>query len=85
MRPAPPAGDDHVDLNPLIDVVTILMVFFIIGGRMGAPDDGITVPPGRTGSAIPAQGGDVLTVDVRGDEQGYVLAVGPHRYAGGAL
>ena len=28
--------DDDVDLNPLIDVITLLIVFFILGGKMSS-------------------------------------------------
>jgi biopolymer transport protein ExbD len=54
MRSAAPVADDEVDLNPLIDVITLLLVFFILGGRLSADArrEQITVPPARTAAAI---------------------------------
>src|SRR4051794_12516054 len=46
-------NDDEVDLNPLIDLVTILIVFFMIGGRMNPPvAEQITVPPAKSGGTM---------------------------------
>ncbi len=79
--------DDDLDLNPLIDVITTLLVFFIIGGRLNdRVADQITVPPTRTGEPMTATAQQHLRIDLTGDSQGIAIAIGTtHRFAGGAL
>ncbi len=86
MNTAPVIRDDDIDLNPLIDVVTMLLVFFLIGGRISDTTtvDQITVPPTLTGS-IPTSGPQLLVINLRGDDQRLEMTIGPNRFAGGAL
>jgi len=43
---------DEIDLNPLVDIITLLLVFFIVAGSTTSQQraDGITVPPTHTAS-----------------------------------
>jgi biopolymer transport protein ExbD len=46
--------DDDIDLNPLIDVITMLIIFFILGGKMSQDIRvaDITVPPTKTATKL---------------------------------
>ncbi|MCK6488552.1 MAG: biopolymer transporter ExbD [Planctomycetes bacterium] len=46
--------DDHLDLVPLIDCVFLLLLFFMICGRLSTSErsEQITVPPARTATAV---------------------------------
>lgn len=46
--------DDDVDLNPLIDVITMLIIFFILGGKLtqDVRTEQITVPPTKTAAKL---------------------------------
>lgn len=48
-------GDDHLDLVPLIDCVFLLLLFFILCGRISFDqrNETITVPPTKTSRVIP--------------------------------
>lgn len=64
--------DDDVDLNPLIDVITLLIVFFILGGKMSSDirTEQITVPPTKTAQAFKQEHGwERLVVNVFGNTQ----------------
>ncbi|MBA3847900.1 MAG: biopolymer transporter ExbD [Planctomycetes bacterium] len=64
--------DEEVDLNPLIDVITMLLVFFIIGGKMSQDvrTEQITVPPTRTASKLDVpKDWELLIVNVFGNTQ----------------
>jgi biopolymer transport protein ExbD len=56
--------DEDVDLNPLIDVITMLIIFFLLGGKMTADvrTEQITVPPTKTASKIENEKGWERTV-----------------------
>ncbi len=87
MKTAPTTRDDALDLNPLIDVITVLLVFFIIGGSLNdRVTDQITVPPTRSGLPVTTTAQQHVRIDLSGDGQGIAIAVGRvHRFAGGAL
>lgn len=64
--------DDELDLNPLIDVITMLLVFFIIGGKMSQDvrTEQITVPPTRTAAKLDVpKDWELLIVNVFGNTQ----------------
>ncbi|MBA3685030.1 MAG: biopolymer transporter ExbD [Planctomycetes bacterium] len=64
--------DDDVDLNPLIDVITMLIIFFILGGKMSSDirTEQITVPPTRTATKLDAdKGWERIVVNVFGTTQ----------------
>jgi biopolymer transport protein ExbD len=65
--------DEDVDLNPLIDVITMLIIFFILGGRMSSDirSEQITVPPTKTATDLTAQNKDWqrVVVNLFGDTQ----------------
>jgi biopolymer transport protein ExbD len=64
--------DDDVDLNPLIDVITLLIVFFILGGKMSSDirTEQITVPPTKTAQAFKQEKDwERLVVNVFGNTQ----------------
>lgn len=64
--------DDDVDLNPLIDVITMLIIFFILGGKMSSDirTEAITVPPTKTAQAFKSEvGWERLVVNVFGNTQ----------------
>jgi len=64
--------EDEVDLNPLIDIIVMLIVFFVTTGRLSKEvrAEQITVPPTRTAAKIdiPPQWG-LLIVNVFGNTQ----------------
>lgn len=75
------AADDTIDLNPLIDVITILLVFFMIGGHVRSVEcEQITVPPGQTGGPI---SGDwpMATVNVASTDGRPSIKVGSRLFA----
>lgn len=64
--------DDDVDLNPLIDVITMLIIFFILGGKMSSDirTEQITVPPTKTAMTFKTERGwERLVVNVFGNTQ----------------
>lgn len=73
--------DDSVDLNPLIDVITLLMVFFILAGKMSALNrvEQITVPPARTATAIPTTS-QHLVLNLTRDGVDQHLSLDTHRW-----
>jgi biopolymer transport protein ExbD len=64
--------DDEVDLNPLIDVIVMLIIFFILGGKMSSDirTEQITVPPTKTATKLDQEKGwERLVVNVFGNTQ----------------
>ncbi len=64
--------DDDVDLNPLIDVITMLIIFFILGGKMSSDlrTEQITVPPTKTATKLDSEPGwERVVVNVFGTTQ----------------
>ncbi len=82
--PAPPAPIvDDVDLNPLVDVVTLLIIFFLLAGRLGeiVRPDLITVPPGRT-ATTPRADKPRVVVNLGGSGTQLRIAVNNHAWTG---
>lgn len=46
--------DEDVDLNPLIDIITMIIIFFILGGKLteDVRTEQITVPPTKTAAKL---------------------------------
>lgn len=64
--------DDDLDLNPLIDVITMLLVFFIIGGKMTTDQrtEQITVPPTKTAAKLDVpKDWELVVINVFGNTQ----------------
>lgn len=64
--------DEELDLNPLIDVITMLIIFFILGGKMSQDirTEQITVPPTKTATKLETENGwRRLVVNVFGTTQ----------------
>ena len=64
--------DDELDLNPLIDVIVMLIIFFILGGKMSSDirTEQITVPPTKTATKLDQEKGwERLVVNVFGNTQ----------------
>jgi len=64
--------EDDVDLNPLIDVIVLIMAFFIMGGKLTQDirTEQITVPPTKTAAKIDVENGwDLLVINVYGSTQ----------------
>ncbi len=64
--------DDEVDLNPLVDVITLLIIFFILGGKMSSDlrTEQITVPPTKTATKLDSEPGwERVVVNVFGSTQ----------------
>ncbi|MBA3685284.1 MAG: biopolymer transporter ExbD [Planctomycetes bacterium] len=82
MAPQPAPLADDVDLNPLIDVITLLVVFFLLAGRINttARPDAITVPPGRTATTPPP--GERLVVNLAGAGDDLRFAIGSRTWSG---
>ncbi len=63
--------DDHLDLVPLIDVVFLILVFFILCGRLTVDQrtEQITVPPTRTAAKFDTKGWERIVLNVYGSTQ----------------
>ena len=63
--------DDDLDLVPLIDVVFLILVFFILCGRLTVDQrtQQITVPPTRTAAKFETKGWDRVVLNVFGSTQ----------------
>jgi biopolymer transport protein ExbD len=63
--------DDELDLNPLIDVITMLIIFFILGGKMSQDvrTEAITVPPTKTATKLDDNGMKRIIINVFGNTQ----------------
>ena len=71
-KPDTEIKDDDVDLNPLIDVIVMLIIFFILGGKMSSDirTEQITVPPTKTATKLDqAKGWELLVINVFGNTQ----------------
>ncbi|HYE05605.1 MAG TPA: biopolymer transporter ExbD [Planctomycetota bacterium] len=86
-KPTLALRDDDLDLNPLIDVITILLVFFIIGGRINDSIvcEQITLPPTLTGAPRTYGEEAVLVLNLYGDGQRCDLRIGTKAFIGGSL
>lgn len=71
---------EDLDLTPLIDVISILLIFFIIAGKLHSDNrEQITIPPTLTASSIvanPQKQHLVLTVRAHGEQR--ELSIGNH-------
>jgi len=64
--------EDDVDLNPLIDVIVLIMAFFILGGKLtkDVRTEEITVPPTKTAAKLDVQKDwQLIIVNVYGKTQ----------------
>jgi biopolymer transport protein ExbD len=63
--------DEDLDLVPLIDVVFLILLFFILCGRLTVDQrtQQITVPPTRTAAKFDTQGWDRVVLNVYGSTQ----------------
>jgi biopolymer transport protein ExbD len=59
--------DSEMDITPMIDLTFLLLIFFIVAGRIDqqAP---IHLPPARHGSAVSVKSSVILTVTQRGTD-----------------
>ena len=66
-----PSMSDELDLVPLIDVVFLILLFFILCGRLtiDARTEQITVPPTRTAAKFEDKGWERIVVNVFGSTQ----------------
>lgn len=53
-RPFIPGDSGHLDLVPLIDCIFLILLFFVLAGRLDGDQrpEQITVPPGKTASRL---------------------------------
>ena len=62
----PSKRDDEERILPLIDVVFLLLAFFMVAGRLGTPEP-LAITPPRSTSEVPAEtGAIVVRIDARG-------------------
>src|SRR3954467_13684697 len=77
-------ADGEIDLVPLIDCVFLLLLFFLLCGRMTLDQrsEQITVPPAKTARAT--HHGDLQReiVNVRRMRDGNEISVGTHAFSG---
>jgi len=66
-----PQLDEHLDLVPLIDVVFLLLLFFMLCGRLSADQrtEQITVPPTKTAAKFDPKGWERVIINVFGSTQ----------------
>jgi biopolymer transport protein ExbD len=67
-----PQADEHIDLVPMIDCIFLLLLFFMLCGRLSSDmrTEQITVPPTRTAAKFDAQTGwERILVNVFGKTQ----------------
>lgn len=66
-----PQLDEHLDLVPLIDVVFLLLLFFMLCGRLSADmrTEQITVPPTKTAAKFDVKGWERVILNVFGSTQ----------------
>lgn len=66
-----PTLDGGLDLVPLIDVVFLILLFFILCGRLTVDQrtEQITVPPTRTAAKFDTKGWDRIVLNVYGSTQ----------------
>lgn len=66
-----PQADEHLDLVPLIDCVFLLLLFFMLCGRLSSDmrTEQITVPPTRTAAKFETKGWERIVVNVYGKTQ----------------
>ncbi len=68
VRPRPPAPvDTEIDITPMIDMVFLLLIFFLVTSRM-SQQASVDLPPARYGGAISAKDAVVITVAETGGE-----------------
>jgi biopolymer transport protein ExbD len=84
-RPRLAWSDAEVDLVPLIDCVFLLLLFFLLCGRMTLESrtEQITVPPARTARLVCNEEFHREIVNVRRLREGTEIRVGTHVFAGG--
>lgn len=72
-----PGEDGHLDLVPLIDCIFLVLLFFMLCGRISANNrsEQITVPPARTAFIASAETGRVV-VNLR-SQGGPAVRIGP--------
>lgn len=67
-----PQADEHIDLVPMIDCIFLLLLFFMLCGRLSADmrTEQITVPPTRTAAKLdPAKGWERVLINIYGKTQ----------------
>ena len=69
------ARDDEPDLTPLIDMVFILLIFFILAASFAVRGIDLDLPPAHSGQALSGR-----VVEIRLLRDGSFLCEGPHRH-----
>jgi biopolymer transport protein ExbD len=72
IRPRPPTLDDELDITPMIDIVFLLLIFFLVSSKMNA-EQAVELPKARHGSVIAAKESVVLLMKRGTGEQAEVL------------
>ncbi len=72
VKPRPASMDDEIDITPMIDIVFLLLIFFIVSSKMNA-EDYVDVPKARHGSVVAAKEAVVIMVKRGEGSQSQVL------------
>ena len=74
--PAPELEEDSVDLTPMIDVVFLLLIFFMVTMRIVKDESELIVPlPSKTESSDPPEF-EPITINIEIESNGQVMADG---------
>ena len=56
-----PIEDDEMDITPMIDITFLLLIFFLVAGRLDQ-DAPVELPPARHGSAVSIKSSVIVTI-----------------------
>lgn len=74
---------DEIDLTPMIDVIFLIIIFFILAGKITSDlrPQSITVPPTKTAMKKPVpEGWEKIVINVKGNTQTGMFKGKPPRY-----
>ncbi len=72
VKPRPASMDDEIDITPMIDIVFLLLIFFLVSSKMNA-EEFVELPKARHGSVVAAKEAVVVLVKRGAGSQSQVM------------